>query len=157
MPTGADLPYDPDDLEPDPSDEPFVAQIKLLRKDLRNDKTERAAFEKRVNFRSAVATIAALVAVAAVIIGGAVIANAVADLKDSDKQTAEELAAACQERQEGREGVKSAILEGDINALQQLINVAGSQNDPRAIELLASARETGMKRLDEVLPPITCD
>lgn len=62
----------------------------------------------------------------------------------------------CLTRQDGREAVRSGILEGSLSNARTLIAVTGSEDDPRAAALLAQTNEDLRELLDELLPPIEC-
>jgi hypothetical protein len=150
----------PDDptLRPDPGDAPEVAQMKLLRLDLRDDKRLRAEFERRINRRSLATLVAAGLTTVTMAVGGLFVGDRVGDLQDADDATDAELLAACEERAEGREGVKSGILAGDVNVIVELGRAFGREpTDPRVVETVEAVRASGQRRLDEVLPPIACD
>lgn len=133
------------DLHIHPDDEPFVVQMKLLRRDLKVDARERRRFESRVK-------------VAVGVIALALVATVVTwhDTRQAD----------CRLRREGREGARESVVEGGVTSAlagaQALVNVASADasNDPRVARLFAEvereARTDLQKLVDRELPPVVC-
>lgn len=152
-----------EDLELAPGDSPEVRQMKLLRRDLRVDKEERAIFERRVNRRLRWQWALLVVLVLST---GTSLWNVQRQLDDDERDDAREAARDCATRRDGREGARIVLVDGGVTSAvagaQAIVAVAGDRADPEVIgqylkTVEDQARADLTKLVDRVLPPIVCE
>lgn len=125
-----------------PDDDPFVRQMKLLRRDLRDDRDARVGFEKRM--RWAVGSVAALTLLTAATFGLFVLQLRNEQLRD------------CKERAVALESSKVAIIKGNVTTVLEVGRAFGAEEDPRLADAAAQTATSNRKQLDTLLPPVAC-
>lgn len=133
---------DDETLIPHADDTPDVAQMKLLRIDLREDRRARRIFER--NVKVAVALIGLFTFGSTLAWWGTHQSDRAGDRRD------------CESRAEGRENSKQGTVEGLVTVLEETFGVFGAGDDPRLAVAIKNTRTEAGRRLDELLPPITC-
>lgn len=136
-----------DGLEILDDDEPFIVQMKLLRRDLGRDQLSRRTFERNVKVWVAVIGVFSLLS------AGAWWGTRADDQENERREERRD----CLVRRDTRDGARMAILEAGVAGQEALITVTDSYDDPRAAALITETRSEIQTLLDRVLPTIACD